>query len=108
VFFISDWYWKDFSRMESAMSTDGRMVSAHVPWLVPMLQATLAVFLAVIPATFITRYFRSSHGELEFSALGIKFKGPAGPILLWVVSFLAVAAFILLLLRVLILSATKP
>jgi hypothetical protein len=93
TFLMWDWYYKDFSRLWGAavFDRDVRTVS-------PIVDAVFAVFIAAIPATFITRYFRSSRGDLEFSALGVKFKGPAGPILLWVVSFLAVAAFILSLL----------
>lgn len=96
TFLMWDWFSRDFSRWNAAVLFDQR-----VQTIPPIGQAALAVFVAAIPATFITRYFRSSRGDLEFSALGIRFKGPAGPILLWVASFLAVSAVILLLVKAL-------
>ena len=94
TFLMWDWYAKDFSRLRWAIFAE-----QEIHTLSPIAEAAFAVLVAAIPATFITRYFRSSRGDLEFSALGIKFKGPAGPILLWVISFLAVAAFMLLLMK---------
>jgi len=41
-------------------------------------------------ATFVTFLLRSSRGNLEFSALGIKFSGPSDPVLFWAVIFIAV------------------
>ena len=92
AFMLWDLYSLDFPRLQKAIET-ARGINS------PLVVAAFAVFIAAIPATFITRFFRSSRGDLEFSALGIKFKGPAGPMLLWVVSFLAIAAFILLLIK---------
>ena len=65
----------------------------------PILQIALIVTVAAIPATFIIFLLESTRGSLEFSVLGIKLKGPSGPILLWVVVFLAVSAIIIILLR---------
>jgi len=90
AFSVSDWYRADFSRFERAI-----LAEKHIAEIPSILQAGIAVCFAAIPASFITRYFRSSRGDLEISALGIKIQGPSGPILLWVVSFLAAAAFIL-------------
>ena len=56
--------------------------------------ATTAAVLMLIPAaiaTVVVLLFRSTSGKLEFSALGLKFKGPAGPITLWGLTFLAVS-----------------
>lgn len=65
----------------------------------PLLQIALIVVIASIPATFIVFLLQSTRGELEFSVLGIKLKGPSGPILLWVITFLAVSAIIIIVLR---------
>ena len=103
AFLISDWYRADFSRFEKAVSLEERMrIIAANSRRSPVADAAFVVFVAAIPATFITRYFRSPRGGLEFSGLGIKFKGPTGPILLWVVSFLTVAASFLFLIRILV------
>jgi len=90
AFLVSDWYRADFSRFERAMSAE-----TYVARIPSILQAAIAVCIAAIPATFITRYFRSTRGDLEITGLGIKIRGPSGPILLWVASFLAAAAFII-------------
>ncbi len=55
--------------------------------------ALLATFAAGF-ATIVVVLFRANTGTLEFSALGIRFQGPSGPILLWVVAFLAIAVAI--------------
>ena len=75
AFLISDWYRADFSRFEKAVSLEERMRIIANSRRSPV--AAFVVFVAAIPATFITRYFRSPRGGLEFSSLGIKFKGPA-------------------------------
>jgi cytochrome b561 len=57
-------------------------------------KATAAAVLMLIPAviaTVIVLLLRSTKGKLEFSAFGLKFKGPAGPITLWGLTFLAVS-----------------
>jgi hypothetical protein len=92
-FLMMDWYYSDFTRLSRWVAFDNEI---RLP---PIVEAGIAIFIAALPATFVTRYFRSSRGDLEFSALGVKFRGPAGPILLWVVSFLAAAAVMLLLMR---------
>lgn len=55
------------------------------------------IFLVAIAgaiASFATFLLKSNRGTLEFSALGIKFSGPSGPVLLWVVIFIAVSVAI--------------
>lgn len=55
--------------------------------------ARAAVFVVAVAAAIalaIVRLFRATKGNLEFEAIGIKFRGPSGPVLLWTVSFLAV------------------
>jgi hypothetical protein len=40
---------------------------------------------------------RSTSGPIEFEAFGLKFKGAAGPIIFWVITFLSVSAAIKML-----------
>ncbi len=44
---------------------------------------------AAIAAFMLMFLFRQSSGPIELEALGFKFKGAAGPVILWVVCFLA-------------------
>ena len=51
------------------------------------------IFLVAIAgaiALFVTFLLKANRGTLEFSALGIKFSGPSGPVLMWVATFVAV------------------
>ena len=50
----------------------------------------MCVGFAVIVAFTIVLTLRYATGEIEFEAPGFKFKGASGPILLWVVCFLAI------------------
>ena len=65
----------------------------------PILQLACIVFLAAIPATFVALLLPSSKGALKLSLLGIRLSGPAGPVLLWVVTFLAASFVMIALLR---------
>jgi hypothetical protein len=87
--FLIDWYHADFSRLEAFLLTEQRFE------MLPLLQVAVVLGLAAFPATVLVHLFNASRGQIEFSALGVKFKGPAGPIVLWVVTFLATAAFVL-------------
>ncbi|GAB3936945.1 hypothetical protein [Larkinella terrae] len=80
---LLDFYDGRFDRIDAATT---RWVKVF-----PLISGIVTVLLAAFLATYVVRYFRSSSGTLEMSVLGIKLKGPSGPILLWVVSFLAVA-----------------
>jgi hypothetical protein len=92
-FLIADWSSGTFTNLIAFLSAETPIVT------MPIFVAAIVVLVAAFPATLVVRYFRSSKGDLQFSALGIKFKGPAGPILLWVVAFLASSAVILLVLK---------
>jgi hypothetical protein len=70
----------------------------HFPNLAAVFHAdpasTSAALLMLVPAaiaTAVVLLLRSTSGKLEFSALGLKFKGPAGPISLWGATFLVVS-----------------
>ena len=41
--------------------------------------------------------FESTSGKISFSALGVKFEGAAGPILMWVICFLSITVSISIL-----------
>lgn len=62
-------------------------------WIVQILQnhyaATVSLPMAAIASAWIVFLFRFSTGPIEFSALGLTFKGASGPIVFWVLCFLA-------------------
>jgi hypothetical protein len=47
---------------------------------------------AVATAFIIVIFLRQADGPIEFEALGFKFKGAAGQVVMWVLCFLAIAA----------------
>ena len=69
----------------------------------PLGQALIVAATAAAVATVLIIVLAATRGSLEFSALGVSFKGPSGPLLLWTVVFLAVAAVLLAAL-----STNKP
>jgi len=64
-----------------------------------LLQIIVIVIVASLPASFAAFLLQSTKGPMEISVLGFKLKGTSGPILLWVVVFLAVSAVIIILLQ---------
>jgi hypothetical protein len=69
-----------FPNLAAAFHADPASTSAAVLMLVPATLATVVVLL-----------LRATSGKLEFSALGMKFSGPSGPISLWGLTFLVVS-----------------
>ncbi|WP_019531622.1 hypothetical protein [Dasania marina] len=59
-----------------------------------------AVAIITLVPTAVVSWLKSSRGALEFSALGIHIKGPAAPILYWVLIFVAVSATVIALLGI--------
>ena len=59
--------------------------------------ATVGLPLAGVGVFLLVQVLQISAGKIEFEALGFKFRGAAGPVILWVACFLAVAAAIRLL-----------
>jgi hypothetical protein len=55
------------------------------------LQATVGLPTAGVFAFLIVALFRSTEGQIEFEILTVKFKGAAGPIIMWVFCFLPIA-----------------
>ena len=66
------------------------MVMQHFTVIVGLPAAGMFAFLVVA-------LFESTYGNIEFSAVGLTFKGAAGPIVLWVLSLLAIVISIRLL-----------
>lgn len=65
----------------------------------PLIQAIIIASVSAVPASFVVFLLPSTRGDLKFSILGVKVHGPAGPILLWAIIFLVVAAVIMMALR---------
>jgi hypothetical protein len=59
--------------------------------------AMLGLPLIAIAALCLVLILRSTGGPIGFEALGLKFKGAAGPIIMWVITFLAMVLAIKLL-----------
>lgn len=59
--------------------------------------ATIGLPLASIAALCLVIMLKFATGPIEFEGLGFKFRGASGPIVLWVLCFLAMAAAIRLL-----------
>ena len=71
------------------------------PVLVELVVTNFAAIIG-LPFAFLASFvvvalFRQSEGEIEFEAVGIKLKGAAGQIVLWVICFLAITGAIALL-----------
>src|SRR5947209_2792660 len=52
--------------------------------------ATIGLPFAAAAAFIIIALFRSTEGRIEFGGLGFKFEGASGPIVMWVLCFLAI------------------
>lgn len=61
-------------------------------WFIKMVQehpaATIGVAMSAISAFCIVAILEISRGAIEFEALGFKFRGASGPVVLWVFCFL--------------------
>jgi hypothetical protein len=61
------------------------------------LQATVGLPVAGIFAYLLVALFRTTEGRIRFEVIGFKFDGAAGPIIMWVLCFLAIAVSIRML-----------
>ncbi|MBR0735302.1 hypothetical protein JQ581_00050 [Bradyrhizobium liaoningense] len=59
--------------------------------------ATIGLPGAAAAAFIIVALFRTTEGQIKLEALGFKFEGAAGPIVMWVMCFLAITIAIKLL-----------
>ncbi|MFC5427950.1 hypothetical protein ACFPTO_03870 [Paraburkholderia denitrificans] len=64
-----------------------RIALEHFPAAIGLPAAALAAMCIVV-------FLESSSGPIEFEGFGFHFKGASGPIILWVVVFLAITAAI--------------
>jgi len=62
-----------------------KIVTNHFPAIVGLPTACLMAFAVVW-------VFRTTEGPLEWEGLGFKFRGASGPVVLWVIVFLSIAA----------------
>lgn len=60
-------------------------------------QATVGLPLAAIASICIVYLFKFVSGDIELEGFGVKFKGAAGPVILWAICFLAISGAIKLL-----------
>jgi hypothetical protein len=59
--------------------------------------ATVGLPLAMVAALVVVTLFRHQSGPIEFEFVGFKLRGSAGPIIMWVLVFLAMALAIKML-----------
>lgn len=68
--------------------------AAPANWFTKVLEAqfaaTIGVPLSAISAACIVLLLKAATGPIEFEAVGFKFRGASGPIVLWVFCFLAI------------------
>ncbi len=77
LFIVTEWY-------NPAWST---VIFDHFP-------ATIGLPLAGAASFVIIALFRTTEGPIKLEAIGIKFEGASGPILMWVLCFSAIATAI--------------
>jgi hypothetical protein len=80
VFVIQQWNNKEVREI----------VTAH-------LQATVGLPVAGVFAFLLVALFRTTEGRIRFEVIGVKFDGAAGPIIMWVLCFLAITVSIRML-----------
>ena len=70
-------------------------------WFIRMVQdhpaATIGVAMSAITAFCLVAILEISRGAIEFEALGFKFRGASGPVILWVFCFLVIVFSVWLL-----------
>jgi hypothetical protein len=54
------------------------------------LRASVGLPIAGVFAFLVVALFRSTEGQIEFEILTVKFKGAAGPIIMWIFCFLSI------------------
>jgi hypothetical protein len=69
----------------SSFALEPPMIFHHFPAIVGLPMAAALAFLIVI-------LLPQTYGNIEFKALGVTFKGAAGPVVLWLVCFLGISA----------------
>ena len=60
-------------------------------------QVTFCLPIAAVVSLLLILVLRETTGKLEFEALGFKFRGASGPVVLWVLCYLAITLSIKLL-----------
>jgi hypothetical protein len=63
------------------------------------LQAAVGLPVAGVFAFLLVALFRTTEGRIQFEVVGLKFDGAAGPIIMWILCFLAITVSIRLLWR---------
>lgn len=72
-------YFRDFPILRTLLQTSHAVI---VSFLIVVGAAAISTLLVIA--------FGATAGHLEFEALGVKLRGPSGPIVLWCVAFLVI------------------
>jgi hypothetical protein len=66
------------------------------PEFIPLYKRNFIVIiglpLAALAALFLVLVLRQTQGPIEFEGLGFKFKGASGPVIMWILVYLAFVA----------------
>jgi hypothetical protein len=77
------------------------MTGAQGEWLMQIAQkqfpATIGLPFAALAALSLVLILEFRAGKIEFEGFGFRFRGASGPIILWVISFLAITTAIKML-----------
>jgi hypothetical protein len=75
--------------------------SSEGSWFLQILEkhfaAALGVPLSAISSTCVILLLKATTGPIEFEGMGFKFRGASGPIILWILCFLAIILGVYLL-----------
>jgi hypothetical protein len=89
-----------FGMLELFFIIDGVWLSED-QWMVNQAKEHFAAVVglptAALAALFVVAIFEATTGPIEFEGLGFKFRGASGPIIFWVICFLATSGSIKLL-----------
>lgn len=83
LIFLIYWTWQDEGWVKD-------VVKQHF-------SATIGLPLSAVGAFLLVTVLQISAGKIEFEAVGLKFRGASGPVILWMLCFLAIAVGVKLL-----------
>jgi hypothetical protein len=86
-----------FGTLELFFIIDGVWLS-HDPWIVNQAKdhfaAVLGLPTSALASLFVVAILEATTGPIEFEGFGFKFRGASGPIVFWVICFLAISGSI--------------
>jgi hypothetical protein len=78
-----------FTALATYLVISGSHQDKFIEIMVGQIASTIGVPLCSLIALFNALLLRTVQGPIELEALGVKFKGASGPIIMWIVCFVA-------------------